>query len=367
MRLIVSGGGTGGHLFPGIALADAVLNSMPGSDVLFVGTGRYTEQRVLNNGRFETAKVKCRGIKGKSVFQKIFSLVQLPAAVYESAKIIKKFQPQLVLGVGGYVTGPVLLAAKLMGIATCIHEQNSVPGMANRRLGAFVDKVFLSIPGSEQFFEREKCILTGNPVRQELITKATCPRKPADEKILLVLGGSLGAHRVNTLMLGAMEKIMAATGGSFRIIHQTGVADEDAVRNRYIELGVQADVSAFYDDMATVYHRADLVVARAGATSIAELTIFKLPMILIPYPYAADNHQQKNGEYLAKSGAAKLFIEKEVTEAQLADEITLLLRSEKKRQEMSESAGQYARPEATKNILRECMKLLDEKKKKKNN
>ena len=339
-------------------MAEAVLDTEAESEVLFICTARHTDERVLANRLFQRETIRCQGLKGKTFFERVKSLLQLPLATLAAARIIKKFKPHLVLGVGGYVTGPVLLAAKMMGISTCIHEQNSVPGMANRKLGSFVDKVFLSIPGSEAYFDKKKCVMTGNPVRRELVRAAENKKENREVLTLLVLGGSLGAHRVNTLMTGTLAKLMDRFADRLHIIHQTGAADEQMVAEKYKQLGVKGEVAAFFDDMARLYQKADLVVSRAGATSLAEMTVFNLPMILIPYPYAADNHQQKNGDYLVKGGAARMFIEKDLNEDILAKEIAELFDDKEKQREMAASAGKLAKPMATQAILDECEKMI---------
>ncbi|MCK9294904.1 MAG: undecaprenyldiphospho-muramoylpentapeptide beta-N-acetylglucosaminyltransferase [Desulfobulbaceae bacterium] len=355
--MIVSGGGTGGHLFPGIAVAEAFLDRYPGSRVLFVGTGRQTDARVLANRKFETATISSQGLKGKSLAQRLAALLQLPLSTLSALRLLRKFRPQLVLGVGGYVTGPVLVAAKMLGIATCIHEQNSVPGMANRKLGRLVDRIFLSIPGSERYFAPGKWVMTGNPLRRELTAAAEEKREKKTELTLLVLGGSLGAHRVNTLMVGAMA-ILQNSAAQLRVIHQTGRDDEQMVAGRYKELGLRAEVAAFFTDMAGLYRRADLVVSRAGATTLAEITAFGLPMMLIPYPFAADDHQRKNGEYLVQGGAALMFTQEELTEQRLAGEISALLADEQRRRQMGQAARELARPEATAEIVKQCERLM---------
>ncbi|MBU4263764.1 MAG: undecaprenyldiphospho-muramoylpentapeptide beta-N-acetylglucosaminyltransferase [Proteobacteria bacterium] len=357
IRLIVSGGGTGGHLFPGIAVAEAFLDQYPGSRVLFIGTGRQTDARVLANRKFETATISSQGLKGKSMGQRLSALLQLPLSTFSAMGLLRRFRPQLVLGVGGYVTGPVLLAAKMMGIATCIHEQNSVPGMANRKLGRLVDRIFLSIPGSERYFAPGKWVMTGNPLRRELTAAAEKKRGQKEGLTLVVLGGSLGAHRVNTLMVGAMG-ILKNTTAHLRVIHQTGRDDEQMVAGRYKELGIKAEVAAFFNNMAELYSQADLVVSRAGATTLAEITAFGLPMILIPYPFAADDHQRKNGEYLVQGGAALMFTQEELTEKRLAEEISTLLTDEKRCLQMGQAARRLARPDATKTIVAQCEKLM---------
>ena len=355
--MIVSGGGTGGHLFPGIAVAEAFLDRYPGSRVLFVGTGRQTDARVLANRKFETATISSQGLKGKSLAQRLGALLQLPLSTLSALRLLRKFRPQLVLGVGGYVTGPVLVAAKMLGIATCIHEQNSVPGMANRKLGRLVDRIFLSIPGSERYFAPGKWVMTGNPLRRELTAAAEEKREKKTGLTLLVLGGSLGAHRVNTLMVGAMA-ILQDSAAQLRVIHQTGRDDEQLVAGRYKELGIRAEVAAFFTDMAGLYRRADLVVSRAGATTLAEITAFGLPMLLIPYPFAADDHQRKNGEYLVQGGAAMMFTQEELTEQRLAGEISALLADEQRRRQMGQAARRLARPEATAEIVKQCERLM---------
>lgn len=355
--MIVSGGGTGGHLFPGIAVAEAFLDRYPGSRVLFVGTGRQTDARVLANRKFETATISSQGLKGKSLAQRLAALLQLPLSTLSALRLLRKFRPQLVLGVGGYVTGPVLVAAKMLGIATCIHEQNSVPGMANRKLGRLVDRIFLSIPGSERYFAPGKWVMTGNPLRRELTAAAEEKREKKAGLTLLVLGGSLGAHRVNTLMVGAMA-ILQNSAAQLRVIHQTGRDDEQMVAGRYKELGIRAEVAAFFTDMAGLYRRADLVVSRAGATTLAEITAFGLPMMLIPYPFAADDHQRKNGEYLVHGGAAVMFRQEELTEQRLAEEISALLADEQRRRQMGQAARELARPEATAEIVKQCERLM---------
>ncbi|MCD6388598.1 MAG: undecaprenyldiphospho-muramoylpentapeptide beta-N-acetylglucosaminyltransferase [Desulfobulbaceae bacterium] len=359
VRMIISGGGTGGHLFPGIAVAERVLRRFPGAEMLFVGTERQTDARVLANRSFEVTSISCLGLKGKGGLTRLKALAKLPFSLLQALSIMKRFRPALVLGVGGYVTGPVLLAAKLKGIATCIHEQNSVPGMANRVLGKFVDRIFLSMPGSEQYFPVGKRVLTGNPVRGELLGLAELRKKEnADNLTLLVLGGSLGARKVNSLVTEALASMKEDLPKGFRVIHQTGSHDEEQVRKRYEKDRISCKVSAFFTDMVAVYAKADLVVSRAGATSLAEMTVLGKPMILIPYPYAADNHQEKNGRWLVNGGAARMLVEKDLSAEQLKEEIKELLASAEKRKGMAEAARRIGRPDATDRIVDECLQLM---------
>ena len=360
IRLIVTGGGTGGHLFPGISLAQAMLRTYPGCEVLFIGSERKVDKAALSDIGFETTAIKSQGIKGKSFLAILKALFQQPLALWEAARIIRKFKPDLVFGVGGYVTGPVILAARLMGVTTCIHEQNSIPGLANKLLGYIANKIFVSLPGSEKYFPAEKTILSGNPVRDNIIKASMKAKRTSSQEpcTLLILGGSQGARRLNSLMLEAVENCLAKLSPSPFIIHQTGGHDEDQVRKKYAELGLNARVQAFYSDMAEIYSQADLIISRAGATTLAELTIFHKPVILIPYPYAADNHQEINGRYLVDAGAGIMFKQADLTGEKLGMEIKRVLGDKEVLVQMAKNSGILAKPEATETIVNACMSLL---------
>jgi len=363
IRLIITGGGTGGHLFPGVALAQAMMRTYPGCEVLFIGTERKVDQTGLANLGFTTMSIKSQGIKGKGLIAKIKALLLQPAALFTAVRIIREFKPVLVFGVGGYVTGPVILAARLMGITTCIHEQNSIPGLANKLLGHIAHRIFVSLPGSRQYFPAGKTVLSGNPVRSSIVKAASLapPQKQPGQYTLLVLGGSQGAQRLNTLLLEAAEKCLSELTPLPFIIHQTGAHDEIKVRTRYAELGLNARVQAFFSDMAEIYSQSDLVVSRAGATTIAELTVFHKPVILVPFPYAADNHQEINGRYLVEAGGAIMFKQSELDGKMLGTAINRLLADEKLLAEMGENSGKAAMPEATETIINSCMELLQDK------
>lgn len=356
MRMIVTGGGTGGHLFPGIAVAEEMLLRFPDCRVLFVSTDRAIDNKTLAVRSFEKKAIACLPLKGKSVWGTFKSMAQLPMSLWQALRIIRAFKPQLVLGVGGYVTGPVVLAAWLMGVKTCIHEQNSIPGMANRMLGKIVDQIYISIPGSEDFFPKGKTVLTGNPVRLELLHENGRQKEPATGKTVLVLGGSQGAHRVNGLMVEAFT--LNPPGDTVQVRHQTGNSDEDWVRKAYAEAGVAAQVSSFITDMAAAYREADLVVSRAGATTLAELAVLGKPAILIPFPYAADDHQTTNAAFLARGGAALMFQEKELDGPKLRGEILGLFNDLPRLQGMAMQMKEYGRPEATAVIVEKSMELL---------
>ena len=360
LRIIITGGGTGGHLFPGIAMAQAMGRKFPGCELLFIGTERKVDKTALVNLGFQTMSIKSQGIKGKGLLAKGKALLQQPAALWTAVRIIHRFKPDLVFGVGGYVTGPVILAARLQGVPTCIHEQNSIPGLANRILGHIADKIFVSLPGSEKYFPAGKTILSGNPVRDNIIKAAELQKTASGNKppTLLVLGGSQGARRLNSLMLAAAETSLINLPVPPHIIHQTGEHDENQVGTRYGQLGLSARVGAFFTDMAEIYSQADMVVSRAGATTLAELTVFHKPAILVPYPYAADNHQEINGRYLVEAGAARMFRQDELTGEKLGNEISTMLTDKKLLQAMAEKSGRVAKPGATETIVSACIELL---------
>lgn len=356
IRLMLTGGGTGGHLFPAIATAEALCKQLPGSEVLFVGTKRKMDKKSLEQYGFAAKSIHSKGLKGKSFFALLQALAVLPLSCVEAMIHILRFQPDLVLGVGGYVTGPVVLAAKLLGRPTIIHEQNSIPGLANRKLGALATKICLSLPGSGSCFAKEKTVLTGNPVREAILHLAKEGKKEKKKKqTLLVLGGSLGAHRVNELVSEAFTSPELA---HIRVIHQTGPADAALVKAAYERHNIEATVAPFFDDMAAAYREADLLVSRAGATTLAELSVLGKPALLIPYPYAADNHQEKNADYYVQGGGALLCIEKELTAEQLRATLSRLFGDREKLQEMGKAMQASAFPKATQRIVDECLSCL---------
>jgi UDP-N-acetylglucosamine--N-acetylmuramyl-(pentapeptide) pyrophosphoryl-undecaprenol N-acetylglucosamine transferase len=359
MRLIVAGGGTGGHLFPGIAVATAIRERIASTRVLFIGTSRLLDQQALAGCGFELAALQCGGVKGLGLADRLRSLFLMPRAVFAALRMLQSFKPDLVFGVGGYVTGPVLLAARILRIPIAIHEQNSVPGMANRMAGKIADKVFISLTCSPPF-PPGKTQQTGNPLRQEILEAAGQVKLTNGKPTLLVLGGSQGAHRVNVLMMEAMEQLQAQNQ-PLRLIHQTGVDDRERVAGCYENLGVDAEVTAFIRDMAGIYARADLVVSRAGATTLAELAVMGLPALLIPYPYAADDHQVTNGEYYVKGGGCRMLRESGLTGEILARSVSECLQNREELHTMAANMKTMAMPDATNRIVDACLRLAARK------
>ncbi len=356
MRLVITGGGTGGHLFPGIAVAEALMTELPGSEVLFVGTDRQVDNRVLGQRPFKTATLKCQGLKGKSISAVVAALIQLPMALLKAIAVLHKFKPDLVMGVGGYVTGPVVLAAKLLGIPSCVHEQNSVPGLANKLLGRFADRIFLSIPGSEVYFPSGRTVLTGNPVRTEILASQG-RREETEGPVLLVMGGSQGAHKLNSLVVDGLCRVADELPAGFKVIHQTGRIDEESVAKSYAAEGINSEAKAFIDDMADVYRQADLVVSRAGATSLAEICVLGKPSILIPFPYAADNHQEHNAMMVVNSGGAIMHLESELDSSELVTDVLRIISDPVTMKQMGVGAREVSFPEASSAIVKECLAL----------
>ncbi|SHO44433.1 undecaprenyldiphospho-muramoylpentapeptide beta-N-acetylglucosaminyltransferase [Desulfopila aestuarii] len=355
IRLLITGGGTGGHLFPAVAAAQALRLRQPESEVLFIGTRRKIDTTTLDGYGFASCSIHSYGLKGKSPLELLKAIAALPVSIFQAAVHIRRFRPDVALGVGGYVTGPVMVAAKLMGVPTIIHEQNSVPGLANRKLGTLVNRICVSLPGSERFFPLEKTILTGNPVRQNILALAREEKDKSGVFTIMILGGSQGAHAVNRLVTEALCDYGKENLPEFAVIHQTGQKDAEWVENRYREAGVNATVAPFFRDMAEVYSKADLLVSRAGATTLTELAVLGKPAILVPYPFAADDHQTKNGAYYVDGGGAVQFIEKDLHSELLFRTIEDLMKSGDRRAVMAEGMRGLAIPDAAEKIVDVCL------------
>jgi UDP-N-acetylglucosamine--N-acetylmuramyl-(pentapeptide) pyrophosphoryl-undecaprenol N-acetylglucosamine transferase len=362
IRLLLTGGGTGGHLFPAVAAAQEFQRQLPGTEVLFVGTLRKVDTGSLAAYGFASDNIRCHGLKGKNPLELLKAIIVLPISFYQAGRIIRRFRPSMILGVGGYVTGPVIVAGKILGIPAVIHEQNSVPGLANRKLGSFVDRVCLSLPGSGREFSGEKLVYTGNPVRRNILELANLPPQKVDgggKKTLLVLGGSQGAQAVNRLVSAGLRMLPDNVLADLRVIHQTGEHDFEGIIKEYTERGIEAHVQPFFTDMAEIYSRADLLVSRAGATTLAEIAVLGKPAILIPYPFAADNHQEKNGDYYVAGGGAVMLRQNELTGELLGGHIRQLLDDEGRRHTMSMAMKKLAFPDAAEKIVACCLQVME--------
>jgi UDP-N-acetylglucosamine--N-acetylmuramyl-(pentapeptide) pyrophosphoryl-undecaprenol N-acetylglucosamine transferase len=352
-RLLIAGGGTGGHLFPGVAIAEELRARDPQAVIKFVGTRRGIEARVLPDLGWDLELIEVSGLKTVGAAGAIKGMFRLPKAMWQARRIVKAFDPDAVIGVGGYASGPVVLAAKLRGIPTAICEQNSIPGLTNKMLGRVVRNVFLSFDESRRFFKDKKIVMSGNPVRRDLVQKLLTAGATTDAKVhVLVVGGSQGAVAVNELASKALSSL--AKELPVAIVHQTGEKDLEPTGARYTEAGVEAETRAFIKDMAAAYGRADLIIGRAGATTVAELAIAGKPAIFIPYPFAADNHQELNAREMADKGAALRFKQSELTPEKLADALRPLLTDAKRRAEMGASMKSLAKPGAAGSVIDWC-------------
>lgn len=359
MKFLIAGGGTGGHLYPGVALAEEITTRGQGNQVLFVGTRRGLEARVVPELGYDIEFVEVRGLKGSGPLRLVAGLFRLPLSFLQSARIVARFKPDVALGVGGYASGPVLLAAWLMRVPTAVLEQNTVPGVTNRILSRFVRAVYVMFEGSGPFFPRKKVHALGNPIRRQLLDNFLRSRiEPNGRFNILVLGGSQGAHALNLRMVEAASHL-AEVEDEVVIVHQTGQKDEALVRRGYAEIGVNAEVHAFIDNMSEAYRRADLVVCRAGATTLAEVMVAKKASILIPYPYAADNHQELNARSMVDAGAALMLVERNLDGRRLADAVISLAKDKERLGRMEQAASRTGRPEAAREIVDACFELVE--------
>ena len=354
MRLLIAGGGTGGHLFPALAVARAFKSEHPDGKVLFVGVKQGIEARIVPQTEFPIKFIQARGILGKGLFNKVRALGAIPRGLYQSVVILKDFRPDLVLGVGGYASGPTLAAANMLGIHTAIQEQNSVMGLTNKLLSRFVDKIFISWENTTPITDPDKTMLMGNPIREELLT--SLPDKNTDKFKLLIFGGSLGARSINQAMISAVERLTPYSS-RLAIRHQTGKGAAEEVRKAYTGANIEAEVLEFIDDIGPYYKWADLAVSRSGAGALAELTALGKPAILVPYPYAIKDHQLHNARSLEERGAAIIALDSELGSGILLEKIIEFLDAPDKLETMSENARKIGRPQAARAIAREILKM----------
>ena len=362
-RLLVAGGGTGGHLFPGITIAQEFAARHQQNKVLFVSTGNPFEQKVLAQAGFPLKTISVAGFKGQGMWRKIKSLSLIPIGVWQSMGILGSFKPDLVLGVGSYAAGPIVLAAWLTRIPVVLHEQNILPGITNRVLSRFARRIYVSFENTTGGFETDKIQVTGNPVRKEILLAAVAdhsgrsrPTSSDSPMRLFILGGSQGAHAINMAMIGALRSI--AQKKRLRIVHQTGAADESQVKAAYESHGIKATVKSFFQNMDRQYQSADLIICRAGATTVAEITAIGKAALFIPFPFAADDHQKLNAAALTTRGAAEMIEEKELSADSLADRINHYAQDRDSLARMAAAAKLLGRPEAARRIVEDCYLLM---------
>jgi UDP-N-acetylglucosamine--N-acetylmuramyl-(pentapeptide) pyrophosphoryl-undecaprenol N-acetylglucosamine transferase len=355
-RCVIAGGGTGGHLFPGIAVAHELAKRFEHPMVLFVaGRGRM-ESVILSRHGFSVRAIDVEGIKGRG-WRKGFRVTsRLPKSFLQSAGIVKRFAPQVVLGVGGYSSGPFCLVSKWMSVPTAIHEQNTFPGLTNRLLCRFVDRVFISFDESRTHFKGGVIVLTGNPVREDILRGAERGHPGGPEFTILVMGGSQGASAINAAFVEGFE-ILHREGRTLKVIHQTGERDYARVEAHYQRQGLKGEIQPFIQDMAKAYMEADLVIGRAGATTLFELAALGKPSILVPYPHAANRHQEKNAMALVNEGGAEMIDQSELTGQALAGVIVKYMDHPEALYTMGERARRMAQPHAARMIVDQLVEM----------
>jgi len=350
----VMAGGTGGHVFPALAVAEALREQ--GAQVFWIGTRRGLESRLVPEHGFEMEWMRIEGLRGKGVLAILSGPWRLLRALAQARAILRRRRPGVVLGMGGFVSGPGALAARALGIPLLIHEQNSIPGLTNQWLARIATRVFEAFPGS--FPHARRALATGNPVRRTIADLPPPGARFAGRSApprLLVLGGSLGAKALNETLPQALARLPARLCPQVR--HQAGERTLDLARAAYAQAGVQAEVIPFISDMAQAYAWADLVVCRAGALTIAELAAAGVGAILVPYPHAVDDHQVGNAAFLADSGGARLIIQRDLTPSLLADLLAELLGDRAQLLAMAEAARARATPDAVDRIAAACLEL----------
>lgn len=359
MHVVIAGGGTGGHVFPAIAIAEAVKERDPGAVVTFVGTPRGLEVKVVPAAGWRLELLDVMPLKGRSWVQRLVGGVKMVTAVVEARKLLRRLRPDLVIGVGGYASAAVGVAAATVGIPMMIQDQNSIPGLTNRWLGRVAQKICITFPESATHFPKGKTVLTGNPVRRsvrEALTQSMT-HPATGEFVVFICGGSQGARSLNQAILSALPHLRNLTR-KLRVIHQVGAqADEAQIAATYKSAGVAAEVHRFITDIGRCYREADVVVGRAGAGTLAELALVGRPAILVPYPFAADNHQEANARAYVSAGAARMILDRELDGARLAGELRGILEDPTSRQAMAACMKRLATPNAATQIVDEGMKL----------
>lgn len=366
-RILITTGGTGGHIFPALAVAEELRRACPDVVLLFVGSSHGPEARLAAAAGLDFAGLDVRGVLGRGI-RALGALAGMGKAVFAARTLLGRFRPDAAVGFGAYASCAPLVAARLARVPVAVHEQNAVPGVTNRLLSRLAQRIFLSLPDVAGAFPAARCVLTGNPVRAKIIAAGSrltgassavtaSGRRPGPRR-LLVMGGSQGARAINSLILGALPRLREA---GIAIVHQAGPADLDRVRAGY--LAYQLDeasgfsVVPFIDDMAAAYADADLVLCRAGASSVAELAACGKPSILIPFPYATHDHQTRNAEVMVKAGAAILLAESDVPTLDAPGLVLKTVHDQAQLESMSRAALACARPDAAASVARAVLEM----------
>ncbi|MCA9518191.1 MAG: undecaprenyldiphospho-muramoylpentapeptide beta-N-acetylglucosaminyltransferase [Myxococcales bacterium] len=359
-RVVIAGGGTGGHVYPGVAIAEEVLRRNAAATVVFVGTARGMEAKIVPPLGYPLELITVSRLKGGGLLERLKGLFRLPVGIWQSWRLLRRHKPQVVVGVGGYASGPTLLAAWMTRRPTAIQEQNAAPGLTNRWLGKLARKVFVGFPAARASFADKKVMETGNPVRAALAARLSRAAESAAVSQgggalrVLIVGGSQGARFLNENVPSLLAAVRAASPDlALTVVHQTGPADEEATRSRYASgpLAAAATVKPYIDDMPAAYAAADLVICRAGASTVAEITAIGLPSVLVPFPFAADDHQAKNAEALVAAGAARMVRQEAWREDELAAWLCAVAKDRSQLEAMSAHSKQLSRLDAAQQIV----------------
>ncbi|MBI4385060.1 MAG: undecaprenyldiphospho-muramoylpentapeptide beta-N-acetylglucosaminyltransferase [Nitrospinae bacterium] len=359
IRVVIAGGGTGGHLYPGIALAKALMKHGSDIEITFVGTRQGIETSVLPREGFKLKTILSSGLIGKKGVNRWISWCKLPAGLAQSLCFLVRNKPDLAVGVGGYASGPLVLSAWVLRIPILIHEQNVVPGVTNKWLGKIADRVAVSFKESLRYFPSRKTVHTGNMIREEICElKEAAPAEKPERFVVLVLGGSQGAHSINKGMVQALDHL-SDLRDSLHFIHQTGTRDADETRAGYERKEFSAEVQPFIFDVAEAYRKAALVICRAGATTLAEISACGKVSVLIPFPYAAHGHQEQNARVIEAAGAGEAILDRDVTGESLSSAIRRAMRDPERMREMSENSYSLGNRDAAEKVKQMCLELLE--------
>ena len=346
MKVLIAGGGTGGHILPAIAIAHE-LQAEYNAEIKFIGAERGMEKKIIPQAGYDLTLLKIGALKNVSLVSRVNTLFDLPRAVLDSSRLIKDFKPDVVIGVGGYASGPAMFAAILRRVPTVAFESNFVPGLANRLIAPFVDAAAVQFAETGRFFKNVR--VTGAPVRKEFFSATI--HAATGQPTLLVTGGSQGSRAINRSVVEALPVLLQAIPG-LHIIHQTGEREYESVREAYEKAGVKAELSAFISDMPSAFAYADVLLCRSGASTIAEITAAGKVAVFIPFPMAADDHQRRNAEALVSRGAAMLIPENELTSELLVSELTALLKDQARLDQMSAVSKSLSHPDAAREVAR---------------
>jgi UDP-N-acetylglucosamine--N-acetylmuramyl-(pentapeptide) pyrophosphoryl-undecaprenol N-acetylglucosamine transferase len=354
LSVVIAGGGTGGHLYPGIAVAREILRREADARVSFAGTARGIETRVVPQEGFDLDLLRSTGLAGGSWRSRARGLALVPVSLWDAWRIVSRRRPHVVIGVGGYSSGPVVLTAAVRGVSTLVLEQNAVPGLTNRLLARWVRAAAVTFPDTAAFFG-DRAFVAGNPVRQEFFANSTEPGRAPDRFRVLVIGGSQGAHAVNVAVIAAVPELARSVAG-FTLVHQTGARDLANAQAEYRRGDANVHAAAFLDPVVAEMTTADLVIARAGSTTLAELAAVGRPAVLVPLP-ARDDHQLRNARVLERAGAAVVIEQTQLTASRLAETVRTLAADRARLAQMGAAMRTFARPGAAAAIVDRVLDL----------